>query len=363
MAERYKLRRDTDANWATNNPVLGEGEPGFVVDTGILKIGDGVTDWNTLAGISSGGGSSFPLVDPNGGADYLTIDAAIADGVFEMALTEGVHDIPLGGILLDNSLLDRTKPIGFYGAGSGKTTIKCVDNFIVFTGVNPPTLTGTCTWLAGTTIVTGVGTAFLTECTIGDWVGKSGGQAFGKIVSIDSDTQLTVDGINPWGFTSQVFKIGHFPDVHLTGVRVTADDPTLGYAFDFTSYTSNCNLYMDDVINDIQVFFMDNMGAVGRFNRYIETHDDSYGIYSGYDTVARDCVLKGGAYAYDGFRAFDCTYLCTTLNIYDDVMLVGCWFPLLDLSTITKIAGTANPWVIATGCVDINGRFNSPAYV
>ncbi len=48
---RIFLRRDTAANWASNNPILSEGEPGFQTDSGnqILKVGDGVTAWNDLA--------------------------------------------------------------------------------------------------------------------------------------------------------------------------------------------------------------------------------------------------------------------------------------------------------------------------
>lgn len=48
MATRIQLRRDTAANWAANNPVLAQGEPSYETDTGIEKIGDGVTDYNSL---------------------------------------------------------------------------------------------------------------------------------------------------------------------------------------------------------------------------------------------------------------------------------------------------------------------------
>lgn len=34
--------------WATNNPVLGKGDIGFVLETGGYKIGDGVHHWNDL---------------------------------------------------------------------------------------------------------------------------------------------------------------------------------------------------------------------------------------------------------------------------------------------------------------------------
>jgi Major tropism determinant N-terminal domain len=49
---RMFQRRRTAAQWAAENPVLGEGEFGFAKDTGILKIGDGVTAFNTLVGIN-----------------------------------------------------------------------------------------------------------------------------------------------------------------------------------------------------------------------------------------------------------------------------------------------------------------------
>jgi hypothetical protein len=44
----FKLKRGTEARWAEVNPVLEQGEPGFVYDKNRLKIGDGVTPWNDL---------------------------------------------------------------------------------------------------------------------------------------------------------------------------------------------------------------------------------------------------------------------------------------------------------------------------
>lgn len=45
----FQLKRDTAAKWSKHNPILGEGEPGYVTDENRLKIGDGVTAWNDLA--------------------------------------------------------------------------------------------------------------------------------------------------------------------------------------------------------------------------------------------------------------------------------------------------------------------------
>lgn len=44
----FKLRRDTSSRWATENPVLRPGEPGFETNTGRLKIGDGTRAWSEL---------------------------------------------------------------------------------------------------------------------------------------------------------------------------------------------------------------------------------------------------------------------------------------------------------------------------
>jgi len=48
MAVQIQTRRDTAANWTTNNPTLAEGEIGFETDTGKLKVGDGSTAWTSL---------------------------------------------------------------------------------------------------------------------------------------------------------------------------------------------------------------------------------------------------------------------------------------------------------------------------
>ena len=48
MPTKIQLRRDTAADWASNNPTLSEGEFGWESDTNRFKIGDGTTAWNSL---------------------------------------------------------------------------------------------------------------------------------------------------------------------------------------------------------------------------------------------------------------------------------------------------------------------------
>ena len=43
-----QLKRGRASSWATLNPVLQPGEPGYEIDTGKLKIGNGVDEWLDL---------------------------------------------------------------------------------------------------------------------------------------------------------------------------------------------------------------------------------------------------------------------------------------------------------------------------
>jgi hypothetical protein len=49
MTSRLQQRRDTAANWTSNNPTLAAGEIGLETDTSKFKIGNGSTAWTSLA--------------------------------------------------------------------------------------------------------------------------------------------------------------------------------------------------------------------------------------------------------------------------------------------------------------------------
>ena len=67
-----KLRRGLSTAFSTNNPVLAAGEPAFATDTGILKIGDGTTAYNSLPSI----GASPDLSNYVQKTDYASTSAA-----------------------------------------------------------------------------------------------------------------------------------------------------------------------------------------------------------------------------------------------------------------------------------------------
>lgn len=54
ISTTFQLKRGLANAWERNNPILAPGEPGWTLDTHVLKIGNGVTRWNELGSISSG---------------------------------------------------------------------------------------------------------------------------------------------------------------------------------------------------------------------------------------------------------------------------------------------------------------------
>lgn len=49
----FQVKRGNKKDWEKLNPILREGEPGFELDTGKLKIGNGINTWDQLQYINS----------------------------------------------------------------------------------------------------------------------------------------------------------------------------------------------------------------------------------------------------------------------------------------------------------------------
>ena len=61
MTTRIKLRRDTAANWTSNDPVLALGEAGYDTTNNELRVGDGTTAWSGLETIGGGISSNIAI--------------------------------------------------------------------------------------------------------------------------------------------------------------------------------------------------------------------------------------------------------------------------------------------------------------
>ena len=74
MADKIQIRRDTAANWSTQNPVLSQGELGAETDTDKIKIGDATSTWSQLS----------YLIDTGSYATSQNLQAAV-DGLVNSA--------------------------------------------------------------------------------------------------------------------------------------------------------------------------------------------------------------------------------------------------------------------------------------
>jgi len=112
-----QLRRDTAANWTTNDPTLAEGEVGVETDTLKFKIGDGSTAWTALGYAATAAGDIAELVmDTMGTAwqDTNSIDITYTDGSdqieADVLISESPGDVTLtieaDGLKADISSMD-----------------------------------------------------------------------------------------------------------------------------------------------------------------------------------------------------------------------------------------------------------------
>ena len=76
MATIIKFKRGQSSSWVSQNPVLAPGEPGYEMDTGRVKIGNGTDAWLDLPYVGEDGLGvinadthlNFPTV---GNVDYI----------------------------------------------------------------------------------------------------------------------------------------------------------------------------------------------------------------------------------------------------------------------------------------------------
>jgi hypothetical protein len=82
LVKRLQVRWNTAAGWSALNLLLLVGEQAYETDTGKLKIGDGVSYWNTLPYLAGGGGE----------ITYFELDGGNATSVY----TEGTFALDMG---------------------------------------------------------------------------------------------------------------------------------------------------------------------------------------------------------------------------------------------------------------------------
>jgi len=99
------IRKGTGSQWSSTNPILASGEPGYDLSNNILKIGDGVSNWNSLKNVASSSG----LISPASGQfQNLSIYApSYYEGGIEInpaINSNGIHRIYFNGNNVSGSI-------------------------------------------------------------------------------------------------------------------------------------------------------------------------------------------------------------------------------------------------------------------
>lgn len=93
MATLIQLRRDTSANWSSNNPTLSSGEIGIATDLQQFKIGNSASSWNQLEYVNAIPSQYLSLIAAS--ANFLTkADASIIYAPLGSASFVGVPTAP-----------------------------------------------------------------------------------------------------------------------------------------------------------------------------------------------------------------------------------------------------------------------------
>jgi hypothetical protein len=106
MATKIQVRRDTAANWTSEDPTLAIGEIGYETDTGKFKIGNGSDEWTalayskdqallttsspTFADITDSGLTASEIVASNADKKLVSLAVATYPSLAELAYVKGV---------------------------------------------------------------------------------------------------------------------------------------------------------------------------------------------------------------------------------------------------------------------------------
>ena len=96
-----QLRKGTASEWASVNPVLASGEPGYDLTNKLLKIGDGLSNWTDLPSIGGGQSNNISynisgyrgLISATGTLSSFSINQGYSSGQLDL-FQDGVKLVP-----------------------------------------------------------------------------------------------------------------------------------------------------------------------------------------------------------------------------------------------------------------------------
>ena len=144
MANRIQLRRGGAQEWANANPTLAQGEIGIELDTGRIKIGDGVTAWNTLRyerPVESNTNTPNTLVqrDADGNFAAATVTATLIGNASTATRLDQTRQIQLSGDATASGNFDGSQNLNL------ATTLSLIATLPHYLQDNDPSITRTFT--------------------------------------------------------------------------------------------------------------------------------------------------------------------------------------------------------------------------
>jgi hypothetical protein len=128
MATRIQVRRGTNTQWSTTDPILNEGEFGYSTTDSQFKIGDGETIWSELTYVPSESSLGSSL------GDYIELDEKGAiDGVAELDGSRNI--LAPAGIVFEGTANDHETTLSVTDPTADRTiTFPDVTGTVITTG-------------------------------------------------------------------------------------------------------------------------------------------------------------------------------------------------------------------------------------
>ncbi len=137
---RIQWRRDTAAAWTAANPILYEGEAGLETNTLKVKVGDGVTAWNSLGYLTAPGAELLANKGQANGYASLDSNGKVPGSQLPNSIMtyEGLHDVSANSPTLSDATGDagsvyRVSVAGTRNYGSGNITLN-VGDYLIHSG-------------------------------------------------------------------------------------------------------------------------------------------------------------------------------------------------------------------------------------